>query len=119
MRPKGFVICRRLFTTMMPLAESTQRAALATVAPRRIAAGRAVARQRKDRAMTWDQIEGTWTELKGRFADRWRKLTEVDLTTISGKRDKLAGLLQRRYGVANEYVEKQIAVFERHLAEAP
>jgi uncharacterized protein YjbJ (UPF0337 family) len=69
--------------------------------------------------MNWDQIEGKWTEIKGRFAEKWGKLTEDDLTEIGGKRDRLAGLLQQRYGIAKEHVEKQIAVFERRLDEAP
>ena len=68
--------------------------------------------------MNWDQIEGKWTELRGRFAEKWGKLTDDDLTQIGGKRDQLAGLLQQRYGIAKEHVEKQIAVFERRLDEA-
>ncbi len=41
MRRKGLVICWRRCTTLRPLADGAQRDALATVAPRRIAAGRA------------------------------------------------------------------------------
>ena len=71
--------------------------------------GRRTARRRKHSVMNWDQIEGQWTELRGRFAEKWGKLTEDDLTAIGGKRDRLAGLLQQRYGIARERVEKQIA----------
>ncbi len=69
--------------------------------------------------MTWDEIEGHWTELQGRFRDKWGKLTDDDLATIGGKRDKLAGLLQQRYGIAEQHVEKQIAAFERQLDPTP
>ena len=69
--------------------------------------------------MNWDQIEGEWMELKGRFAEKWGKLTDDDLAIIAGKRDKLAGLLQQRYGIAIEHVEKQISLFERRLDQAP
>lgn len=41
--------------------------------------------------MNWEQIEGNWTELKGRFAEKWGKLTDDDLTAIGGKRERLAG----------------------------
>jgi uncharacterized protein YjbJ (UPF0337 family) len=80
--------------------------------------GRRPARPRKDSAMKWDQIERKWTELKGRFAEKWGKLTDDDLTAIGSKRDRLSGFLQQRYGVAEEHVEKQIALFERRLDEA-
>ena len=69
--------------------------------------------------MNWDQIEGKWTELQGRFREKWGKLTDDDLTTISGKRDTLAGLLQQKYGIAKEHVEKQITAFERQLDQTP
>jgi uncharacterized protein YjbJ (UPF0337 family) len=69
--------------------------------------------------MNWDQIEGKWMELKGRFGEKWGKLTDDDLATIGGKRDKLAGLLQQKYGIAKEHVETQIAAFEQKLDETP
>lgn len=69
--------------------------------------------------MNWDQIEGKWIELKGRVGEKWGKLTDDDLTTIGGKRDILAGVLQQRYGMAKEHVEKSIAAFARHLDQTP
>lgn len=65
--------------------------------------------------MNWNLIEGNWKELKGRFGEKWGKLTDDELTTIDGKREKLAGLLEQKYGIAKEHVEKQIAAFERQL----
>ena len=49
--------------------------------------------------------------------EKWGKLTDDDLTTISGKREKLAGVLQQKYGIAKDEVEKQIADFERRFEE--
>jgi uncharacterized protein YjbJ (UPF0337 family) len=69
--------------------------------------------------VNWDQIEVEWKELKGRFGEKWGKLTDDDLATSGGKRDKLAGLLQQKYGIAKEHVEKQIAAFEQKLDETP
>ena len=34
--------------------------------------------------MNWDQIEGKWKELRGRFGDKWAKLTDDDLMTDLG-----------------------------------
>lgn len=65
--------------------------------------------------MNWDQIQGKWKELKGRFNEKWAKLTDDDLARINGKREVLAGLLQQKYGLAKEHVEKQIAAFEQQL----
>ena len=44
--------------------------------------------------MNWDQISGDWKLFKGKVKEKWGKLTDDELTTIIGKRDQLAGLLQ-------------------------
>ncbi|MBL8708961.1 MAG: CsbD family protein [Rhodospirillaceae bacterium] len=63
--------------------------------------------------MNWDIIEGNWNQAKGKVKEQWGKLTDDDLSTISGKRDQLAGKLQERYGIAKDEVEKQLNDFER------
>jgi uncharacterized protein YjbJ (UPF0337 family) len=65
--------------------------------------------------MNWDQIEGQWKELAGGVKEKWGKLTDDELTQIGGKRDRLAGLIQQKYGLAKEAVEDQIAKFEASL----
>ena len=62
--------------------------------------------------MNWDQIEGKWKELKGSAKEKWGKLTDDELTELKGKRDKLAGVIQNKYGVAKEEAERQIKEFE-------
>jgi len=66
-------------------------------------------------AMNWDQIEGKWKEMAGGVKEQWGKLTDDELTEIGGKRDKLAGVIQKKYGLAKEAVEDQITKFERSL----
>jgi uncharacterized protein YjbJ (UPF0337 family) len=61
--------------------------------------------------MNWDQIKGDWKQLSGKVKEKWGKLTDNDLTTIAGKRDQLAGLLQQRYGYAKEQAEKELGEF--------
>ena len=65
--------------------------------------------------MNWDLIAGDWKQFTGKVKEKWGKLTDNDLTTIAGKRDQLAGLLQQRYGYAKDQVEKELDEFSRSL----
>jgi uncharacterized protein YjbJ (UPF0337 family) len=65
--------------------------------------------------MNWDRIEGNWKQLKGKVKEKWGKLTNDDLTTVAGKRDQLAGLLQQRYGYQKDQAEKELEEFSRSL----
>lgn len=65
--------------------------------------------------MNWDRIAGEWKQFQGHVKDKWGKLTDDDLTTIAGKRDELAGLLQARYGYAKDQAHKEIDQFARAL----
>jgi uncharacterized protein YjbJ (UPF0337 family) len=65
--------------------------------------------------MNWDQIAGDWKQFTGKAKEKWGKLTDNDLTTIAGKRDQLAGLLQQKYGYAKEQAEKELDEFSRAL----
>ncbi|HEV3279601.1 MAG TPA: CsbD family protein [Terriglobia bacterium] len=58
--------------------------------------------------MNWDQVEGKWKQVKGSAKEKWGKLTDDDLDVIAGKRDKLLGKLQERYGVAKEDAQRQV-----------
>ena len=57
--------------------------------------------------MNSDQFEGKWKQLKGSVKQRWGKLTDDDLTTLSGKKDELIGRLQERYGITREQATKE------------
>ena len=57
--------------------------------------------------MNWDQIEGKWKEVKGSIKQEWGNLTDDDLNYIAGSRDKFAGKLQERYGLAWEQAQKR------------
>jgi uncharacterized protein YjbJ (UPF0337 family) len=65
--------------------------------------------------MNWDQIAGNWKEFHGKVKEKWGKLTDDDLTTIAGKRDQLAGILQQKYGYKKEQVEKELDAFTQAL----
>jgi uncharacterized protein YjbJ (UPF0337 family) len=69
--------------------------------------------------MNWDQIEGKWTQYKGKARERWGKLTDDDLERIAGKKDQLVGAIQEKYGIAREAAETQVEEFhKRHFPAA-
>lgn len=65
--------------------------------------------------MNWDQIAGSWKQFQGKIRERWGKLTDDDFSIIAGKRDQLAGALQKRYGIEKEEAEKELDEFIQSL----
>lgn len=62
--------------------------------------------------MNWDTIEGNWKQFTGSVRERWGKLTDDDLEVVAGKRDKLAGKIQEKYGIAKDEAERQIDEYQ-------
>ena len=58
--------------------------------------------------MNWDQIECDWMKFKNNVRSNWVKLTDEDLTRISGRRVELVKRLQARYGFAKVEAEREI-----------
>jgi uncharacterized protein YjbJ (UPF0337 family) len=58
---------------------------------------------------------GRWNEVRGKAKERWGKLSDADLTRIDGKREMLAGIVQRRYARTKEEAEEELRQWEaRH-----
>jgi uncharacterized protein YjbJ (UPF0337 family) len=57
--------------------------------------------------MNEDILKGKWKEIKGGVKEKWGKLTDDDLTVVEGKKEKLLGLLQLKYGFAKDKAEKE------------
>lgn len=66
-------------------------------------------------AMNWDQIEGNWKTVRGKVQEHWGKLTGDEIDRVEGKRDRLVGRIQERYGIAREEAERQVRDWERSL----
>lgn len=62
--------------------------------------------------MNWNQIEGYWTQFRGRVREQWGQMTHRPLDVINGQREQVVGLLQRRYGVAEAHRDAAVNVFE-------
>ncbi len=71
--------------------------------------------------MNWDRLEGDWKQLRGKAKEKWGRLTDDDLTAISGRRAQLEGKIQERYGYAKSQARKEIEDWyrstESHLAD--
>ena len=58
--------------------------------------------------MNQDVIAGKWKQMRGEVKQWWGKLTDDDLDRVNGAMDKLAGVLQERYGWERERAEREI-----------
>ncbi|MFT4045435.1 MAG: CsbD family protein [Solimonas sp.] len=56
-------------------------------------------------------LKGQWKQVKGRAKETWGKLTDDDLLRIEGSAERLAGLVQGRYGVTRDEAGRQIDRF--------
>ena len=61
--------------------------------------------------MNRDILSGKWKQIKGGVKEQWGKLTDDDLDVAAGRYDKLAGLLQERYGWAKDRAERELDQF--------
>jgi uncharacterized protein YjbJ (UPF0337 family) len=66
-------------------------------------------------AMNWALIEGNWLQFQDCVRERWDRLTDDHIDTIAGKRDRLAGTIQKAYGITKDQAELQVKTFERDL----
>jgi uncharacterized protein YjbJ (UPF0337 family) len=61
--------------------------------------------------MNKDILEGKWMQLRGAVREKWGELTDDELDQIAGRRDRLAGLLQEKYGYTLDETQRQIDDF--------
>jgi uncharacterized protein YjbJ (UPF0337 family) len=62
--------------------------------------------------MNSDILKGKWLQLRGTVKKQWGKLTDDDLDKVNGDMDKLAGILQERYGYSREQARQEVSRFE-------
>jgi len=54
--------------------------------------------------MSEEQFKERWDELKGPLKTRWTKLTDEDVSQISGDLETFKAIIQKRYGEMKEGV---------------
>ena len=70
--------------------------------------------------MNEDIAQGNWKQLVGKAKAAWGELTDDDLTKAEGHADKLAGLIQEKYGKAREEAELEVRrFFDAHRDHLP
>jgi uncharacterized protein YjbJ (UPF0337 family) len=63
--------------------------------------------------MNWDTVKGDWKQFQGKVKEQWGKLTDDDLKRIDGRREQLAGAIEKKYGIEKDEAEKQVSAFEQ------
>lgn len=58
--------------------------------------------------MNSDILKGKWKQLVGSAKTQWGKLTDDELDQAAGEKDRLAGLIQEKYGVTKDEANRQI-----------
>ena len=59
-------------------------------------------------------IDGKWKELKGYAREEWGKLTKDELGEVGGKKDRLEGKLQQKYGYASDEAARRGDDWAKH-----
>ena len=61
--------------------------------------------------MNMDQVQGKWRQWMGSAKSQWGKLTDDDWTVVEGNAERLAGIVQERYGYTKEQAQDEIDRF--------
>ena len=67
--------------------------------------------------MNWDQVECRWNQLRGSVRERWGRMTDDDVQTLTGAKDRLIGKIQERYGTTKAEAEMQVDAWSITLKE--
>jgi uncharacterized protein YjbJ (UPF0337 family) len=61
-----------------------------------------------------NKVKGKWLEIKGEVRKAWGKLTDDELEKTAGDMNAIGGLIQQRYGDAQEKYEQKLSnIFEK------
>ena len=58
--------------------------------------------------MNTDTFEGQWRQMRGELRSWWGKLSDSDFEKVAGKKDRLLGLLQEKYGYTREAAQQEM-----------
>ena len=66
--------------------------------------------------MNEDIVKGRFHQFRGEAKKQWAKLTDNDTRLLEGHWEKLAGLLQERYGYTHERAEREAHEFTARVS---
>lgn len=58
--------------------------------------------------MNTDIFEGRWRQMRGELRSWWGKLTDDDVEKIAGRKDRLIGMLQEKYGYTRQTAQQEV-----------
>jgi uncharacterized protein YjbJ (UPF0337 family) len=58
--------------------------------------------------MNSDTFEGRWKQMRGELRSWWGRLSDNDFEKIGGKKDRLVGMLQEKYGYTREAAQQEV-----------
>lgn len=61
--------------------------------------------------MNSDILGGKWKQLKGAVKQQWGKLTDDEIDQVNGNAEKLAGILQEKYGYSKAQADQEVHKF--------
>ena len=64
--------------------------------------------------MNEDILKSQWKQIRGQIKEWWGVLTDDDLDKINGRRDRLIGMLQEKYGFTEDQATRDL---DDHLAQ--
>jgi uncharacterized protein YjbJ (UPF0337 family) len=53
----------------------------------------------------WEQVKGNWKQFKGTIKEKFNKLTDDDIDAMEGRRERIIGKIQEKYGEAKYSAE--------------
>lgn len=61
--------------------------------------------------MNTDMLEGKWKEIKGSVRAKWGELTDDEVEQVAGNTERLAGLIQQKYGRSKDEAKREVNDF--------
>ncbi len=68
--------------------------------------------------MDWDRVKTNWTAHSASAKQQWQMLTDEDLSTIGGDRDKLMVFLQDAHGYGKARAEFEAETWKQGLSDS-
>ena len=77
------------------------------------------AKAQRSTAMTEDNTQKDWTELKGKIKSKWIKFVDADVEAFKGNLHLITEKVQKVYGITKDKAEQEYADFKKTLEAKP